>query len=222
MYLLPWAWVFCLFSISHEHKYFIYFPMSMSILSFFYANFKHISAYFSSTKPDFDDTSPWFMILRWYFSLHFLEKSHFAKVLDINDIILYFCRRMILWDFFREKTFLREHIWCCHLSSCWQDSSGFTSAFWWVWHLFLQKNKNNLRLAHVFQKLLLFLQLHSTAESPKGWAGGCDLYKIERLLTLICAIVNFATLQAVSRCGNEWMLTVGVFYILLRIDVYIL
>ena len=169
--------------------------------------------------------SPILMILLldlWYFSLHFLEKSHFAKVLDINDIILYFCRRMILWDFFREKTFLREHVWCCHLSPCWQDSSGFTSAFWWVWHLFLQKNKNNLRLAHVFQKLLLFLQLHSTAESPKGWAGGCDLYKIERLLTLICAIVNFATLQAVSRCGNEWMLTVGVFYILLRIDVYIL
>ena len=112
---------------------------------------------------------------------------------------------------FSRKTFLREHVWCCHLSPCWQDSSGFTSAFWWVWHLFLQKNKNNLRLAHVFQKLLLFLQLHSTAESPKGWAGGCDLYKIERLLTLICAIVNFATLLAVSRCGNEWMLTVGVF-----------
>ena len=93
--------------------------MSISILSFFpwawvfylfYAYFKHISAYFSSTKPDFDDTSPWFMILRWYFSLHFLEKSHFAKVLDINDIILYFCRRMILWDFFREKTFLRERL----------------------------------------------------------------------------------------------------------------
>ena len=105
MYLLPWAWVFCLFSISHEHKYFIYFPMSMSILSFFYANFKHISAYFSSTKPDFDDTSPWFMILRWYFSLHFLEKSHFAKVLNINDIILYLSRRMIHWDFFREKLF---------------------------------------------------------------------------------------------------------------------
>ena len=102
--------MFCLFSISHEHKYFIYFPMSMSILSFFYANFKHISAYFSSTKPDFDDTSPWFMILRWYFSLHFLEKSHFAKVLDINDIILYLSRKMILWDFFREKTFLRERL----------------------------------------------------------------------------------------------------------------
>ena len=81
------------------------FPMSMSILSFFYANFKHISAYFSSTKPDFDDTSPWFMILRWYFSLHFLEKSHFAKVLNINDIILYLSRKMILWDFFREKLF---------------------------------------------------------------------------------------------------------------------
>lgn len=32
---------------------------------------------------------------------------------------------------------------------------------------------------------------------------GCDFYGIERLLTLICAIVNFATLQAVSRCGNE-------------------
>ena len=100
MYLLPWAWVFCLFSISHEHEYFI----------FFHAYFKHISAYFSSTKPDFDDTSPWFMILRWYFSLHFLEKSHFAKVLDINDIILYLSRRMIHWDFFREKTFLRERL----------------------------------------------------------------------------------------------------------------
>ena len=105
MYLLPWAWVFCLFSISHEHKYFIFFPMSMSFLSFFYAYFKHISAYFSSTKPDFDDTSPWFMILRWYFSLHFLEKSHFAKVLNINDIILYLSRKMILWDFFEKKLF---------------------------------------------------------------------------------------------------------------------
>ena len=196
--------------------------MSMSILSFFMLilnTFWHI----------FLAPSPILMILLldlWYFydtsPSIFLEKSHFAKVLNINDIIQYLSWRMILWDFFREKTFLREHIWCCHLSSCWQDSSGFTSAFWWVWHLFLQKNKNNLRLAHVFQKLLLFLQLHTTAESPKGWAGGCDLYKIERLLTLICAIVNFATLQAVSRCGNEWMLTVGVFYILLRIDVYIL
>ena len=95
------------------------FPMSISILSFFpwawvfylfYAYFKHISAYFSGTKPDFDDTSPWFMILRWYFSLHFLEKSHFAKVLNINDIILYLSRIMILWDFFREKTFLRERL----------------------------------------------------------------------------------------------------------------
>ena len=95
MYLLPWAWVFCLFSISHEHKYFI----------FFHAYFKHISACFFSTKPDFDDTSPWFMILRWYFSLHFLEKSHFAKVLNVNDIILYFGRRMIHWDFFEKKLF---------------------------------------------------------------------------------------------------------------------
>lgn len=84
---------------------YIFFPMSMGFLSFFHAYFKHISAYFSSTKPDFDDTSPWFMILRWYFSLHFLEKSHFAKVLDINDIILYFGRRMILWDFFEKKLF---------------------------------------------------------------------------------------------------------------------
>ena len=84
--------------------------MSMGMLSFSHAYFKRISAYFSSTKPDFDDTSPWFMILRWYFSLHFLEKSHFAKVLNINDIILYFDRRMILWDFFREKTFLRAHV----------------------------------------------------------------------------------------------------------------
>ena len=110
MYLLPWAWVFYLFSISHEHKYFIFFPMSMSFLSFFYAYFKHISACFFSTKPDFDDTSPWFMILRWYFSLHFLEKSHFAKVLNTNDIILYLGRRMIHWDFFREKTFLRAYV----------------------------------------------------------------------------------------------------------------
>lgn len=84
---------------------YIFFPMSMSFLSFFYAYFKHISAYFSSTKPDFDDTSPWFMILRWYFSLHFSEKSHFAKVLNINDIILYLSRKMILWDFFRKKLF---------------------------------------------------------------------------------------------------------------------
>ena len=48
----------------------------------------------------FDDTSP---------SI-FLEKSHFAKVLNINDIILYLGWRMILWDFFREKTFLRERL----------------------------------------------------------------------------------------------------------------
>lgn len=89
---------------------YIFSPMSMFFLSFFHAYFKHISAYFSSTKPDFDDTSPWFMILRWYFSLHFLEKSHFAKVLNINDIILYLSRKMILWDFFREKTFLRERL----------------------------------------------------------------------------------------------------------------
>lgn len=57
--------------------------------------------------------SPILMILLldlWYFSLHFLEKSHFAKVLNINDIILYLGRRMILWDFFREKTFLRAHV----------------------------------------------------------------------------------------------------------------
>ena len=50
------------------------------------------------------------MILQWYFFLHFLEKSHFAKVLNINDIILYLCRRMIHWDFFREKTFLLERL----------------------------------------------------------------------------------------------------------------
>lgn len=82
---------------------YIFFPMSMGFLSFFHAYFKHISACFSSTKPDFDDTSPWFMILRWYFSLHFLEKSHFAKVLNINEIIIYLSRRMILWDFFSRK-----------------------------------------------------------------------------------------------------------------------
>lgn len=84
---------------------YIFFPMSMGFLSFFHAYFKHISAYFSSTKPDFDDTSPHFMILWWYFSLHFLEKSLFAKVLNINDIILYLSRKMILWDFFRKKLF---------------------------------------------------------------------------------------------------------------------
>ena len=84
---------------------YIFSPMSMGFLSFFHAYFKHISACFSSTKPDFDDTSPHFMILWWYFSLHFLEKFHSAKVLNINDIILYFGWRMILWDFFREKNF---------------------------------------------------------------------------------------------------------------------
>ena len=89
-----------LYLFPHEHGSFI----------FFYAYFEHISACFSSTKPDFDDTSPWFMILRWYFSLHFSEKSHFAKVLNINVITINFCPRMILWDFFREKTFLRERI----------------------------------------------------------------------------------------------------------------
>ena len=89
---------------------YIFFPMSMGFLSFFHAYFKHISACFSSTKPDFDDTSPWFMILRWYFSPLFLEKSHSTKVLNINVITINFCPRMILWDFFREKTFLRERI----------------------------------------------------------------------------------------------------------------
>ena len=101
------------------------FPHEHGFLSFFYAYFKHISAYFSGTKPDFDDTSPHFMILWWYFSLHFLEKSHSFNVLIINVITSYLGRIMILWDFFREKTFLRAHIWCCHLSPCWQGSSGF-------------------------------------------------------------------------------------------------
>ena len=32
--------------------------MRMGILSFFHAYFKHLSACFSGTKPDFDDTSP--------------------------------------------------------------------------------------------------------------------------------------------------------------------
>ena len=41
-----------------QHGYFVFFPMSMGILSFSHAYFKRISAYFSSTKPDFDDTSP--------------------------------------------------------------------------------------------------------------------------------------------------------------------
>lgn len=86
------------------------FPMSMGILSFFHAYFKHISAYFSGTKPDFDDTSPHFMILWWYFSLHFLEKSHSVKALNINDIILYLGWRMILWDFFLRKNFFA---WAC-------------------------------------------------------------------------------------------------------------
>lgn len=62
-----------------------------------------------------------------------------------------------------------------------------------------QKNKISARISEIF----IILQIHSSAESPKGSAGGCDFYGIERLLTLICAIVNFATLQAVSRCGNE-------------------
>ena len=81
----PWVWVFYLFF--------------MLILN----TFRHI----------FLAPSPILMILLldlWYFSLHFLEKSHFAKVLDINDIILYLSRRMIHWDFFREKTFLRERL----------------------------------------------------------------------------------------------------------------
>lgn len=89
----PWACFFYLFP--HEHGF----------LSISHAYFKRISAYFSGTKPDFDDTFPHFMILRWYFSLHFLEKSHSAKVLNINEITLYFGQRMILWDIFREKLF---------------------------------------------------------------------------------------------------------------------
>lgn len=83
--------------------------MSMSVLSFFMLilnTFRHI----------FLAPSPILMILLldlWYFDdtspSIFLEKSHFAKVLNINDIIQYLSRKMILWDFFREKTFLREH-----------------------------------------------------------------------------------------------------------------
>ena len=82
----------------------------MSILSFFMLilnTFRHI----------FLAPSPILMILLldlWYFydtsPSIFLEKSHFAKVLDINDIILYLSRIMILWGFFREKTFLRERL----------------------------------------------------------------------------------------------------------------
>lgn len=89
---------------------YIFSPMSMVFLSFFHAYFKHISAYFSGTKPDFDDTSSHFMILWWYFSLCFLEKSHLVKLLNINAITSYLGRIMILWDFFWEKTFLRERI----------------------------------------------------------------------------------------------------------------
>ena len=53
----------------------------------------------------------------WYFSLiydtsmrllpWFLEKSHFVNALCINVITLNFQGRMILWNFFRGKTFLR-------------------------------------------------------------------------------------------------------------------
>lgn len=102
-----------LYLFPHEHGFFV----------FFHAYFKHISAYFSGTKPDFDDTSPWFMILRWDFSPLFLEKSHFVNVLIIRGVTLYFCRKMILWDFSRKNFFACAHwsflcssIFCCTLS----------------------------------------------------------------------------------------------------------
>lgn len=103
---------------------YIFSPMSMGFLSFFHAYFKHISAYFSGTKPDFDDTSSHFMILWWYFSLCFLEKSHLVKLLNINAITSYLGRIMILWDFFLRKNFFAWAHWsffcftifCCTLS----------------------------------------------------------------------------------------------------------
>ena len=70
-------------------------------------------------------------------------------------------------------------------------------------------------------KIIIIFAVAFSCRKPKGPSGWVYFYGIERLLTLICAIVNFATLLAVSRCGNEWMLTVGVLYILLRIVVCI-
>ena len=60
-------------------------------------------------------------------------------------------------------------------------------------------------------KIIIIFAVAFSCRKPKGPSGWVYFYEIERLLTLICAIVNFATLLAVSRCGNEWMLTVGVF-----------
>ena len=60
-------------------------------------------------------------------------------------------------------------------------------------------------------KIIIIFAVAFSCRKPKGLSGWVYFYEIERLLTLICAIVNFATLLAVSRCGNEWMLTVGVF-----------
>ena len=124
---------------------YIFSPMSMVFLSFFHAYFKHISAYFSGTKPDFDDTSPWFMILRWYFSLRFLEKSHSAKVLNINDIILYLSRKMILWDFFREKLFTCVcRAFLCSTVFCWKNVMPSHIKYSCYWYLYWTISPNSL------------------------------------------------------------------------------
>ena len=52
-------------------------------------------------------------------------------------------------------------------------------------------------------KIIIILAVAFSCRKPKGPSGWVYFYEIERLLTLICAIVNFATLLAVSRCGNE-------------------
>ena len=125
---------------------YIFSPMSMGLLSFFHAYFKHISAYFSGTKPDFDDTSPWFMILRWYFSPLFLEKSHSAKVLNINEITLCFGRRMILWDFFREKNFFAWAHWSffCFTIFCWKNVMPSLIKYGCYWYLYWTISPNSL------------------------------------------------------------------------------
>lgn len=52
-------------------------------------------------------------------------------------------------------------------------------------------------------KIIIIFAVAFSCRKPKGLSGWVYFYEIERLLTLICAIVNFATLLAVSRCGNE-------------------
>ena len=72
------------------------------------------------------------MILRWYFSLHFQRSLIRDKVLCIKDISLIIRRKMRLWDFFREKRFIRACI-CWFFIACVLPSK--IPPFCWNYHV---------------------------------------------------------------------------------------